>query len=88
MAMVMGFEERAPSAVTFGGERVNQKNIWAFLVVAVVVAAAALGHIGHGRRSDAPTVGQRPGHGIVVEVGWSRAHRGQTMTPRHGALRY
>jgi hypothetical protein len=41
--MVMGFEERAPSAVTFGGERVNQKNIWAFLVVAVVVAAAALG---------------------------------------------
>jgi hypothetical protein len=41
--MVIGFEEQAPSAVTFRGERVNQKNIWAFLAVAVVVAVGALG---------------------------------------------
>jgi hypothetical protein len=43
MSMVIGFEEQAPSAVTFRGERVNQKNIWAFLAVAVVVAVGALG---------------------------------------------
>jgi hypothetical protein len=41
--MVIGFEEQAPAAVTFRGERVNQKNIWAFLAVAVVVAVGALG---------------------------------------------
>jgi hypothetical protein len=43
MSMVIGFEEQAPAAVTFRGERVNQKNIWAFLAVAVVVAVGALG---------------------------------------------
>jgi hypothetical protein len=41
--MVIGFEEQAPAAVTFRGERVNQKNILAFLAVAVVVAVGALG---------------------------------------------
>src|SRR5580698_5082790 len=43
MSMVIGFEEQAPAAVTFRGERVNQKNILAFLAVAVVVAVGALG---------------------------------------------
>jgi hypothetical protein len=43
MNMVIGFDEQAASAVSFRGERVNQKNIWGLLVVAVVVAAFALG---------------------------------------------
>jgi len=43
MSMVIGFEEQAPAAVTSRGERVSQKNVWAFLVVAVVLAVGALG---------------------------------------------
>jgi len=39
----MGFEEQAAATVSFRGERVNQKNIWGLLVVAVVVVAGALG---------------------------------------------
>jgi hypothetical protein len=45
MSMVVGFDEQAPAAVTFRGERVNQKNVWGLLVVAVVVAVGALGLI-------------------------------------------
>jgi hypothetical protein len=43
MSAVIGLEEQAPAAVTFRGERVTQKNIWGLVVVAVVVAAGALG---------------------------------------------
>jgi hypothetical protein len=43
MSVVIGFEERAPAAVTFLGELLNQKNILGFLVIAVVVAVGALG---------------------------------------------
>jgi hypothetical protein len=43
MSTVTGFEEQAPAAMSVRGERVNQKNIWAFLAVAVVVAVVALG---------------------------------------------
>jgi hypothetical protein len=43
MNMVIGFDEQAPAAVSFRGERVNQKNIFSLLVVAVVVVAGALG---------------------------------------------
>jgi hypothetical protein len=43
MAMVIGFDEQEPSAVSFRGERVNQKNILGLLVAALVVAASALG---------------------------------------------
>ena len=39
-----------------------------------------------GPHVDAPTIGQRSGHGIVVEVVWSRPHLGQAMTEHEGAL--
>src|ERR1700723_2795899 len=43
MNTVIGSAERSPSAVTFAGERVNQKSVLGFLAVALVVAALALG---------------------------------------------
>jgi hypothetical protein len=43
MNTAIGYAERSPPAVSFRGERVNQKNILGLLVVAVVVAAFALG---------------------------------------------
>jgi hypothetical protein len=43
MSMVIGFDEPAPSAVSFAGERVNHKNALILLVVALVVAIGALG---------------------------------------------
>jgi hypothetical protein len=43
MNMVSEYAERAPSVVSFRGERVNHKNIWGLLAVTVIVAALALG---------------------------------------------
>jgi hypothetical protein len=39
-----------------------------------------LGRIRHGRRFDSPTVGQRSGHGIVVEVGLPSILQGACLT--------
>jgi hypothetical protein len=43
MNRVIGFDEQAPAAVIFRGERVNHKNMMPWLVVALVVAVGALG---------------------------------------------
>jgi hypothetical protein len=45
MNTVIGYAERSPSAVSFRGERVNQKGV---LVVALVVAVGALGLVFYG----------------------------------------
>ena len=42
MNTVIGYAERSPPAVSFRGERVNQKNVWGLLVIAVVVAVGAV----------------------------------------------
>jgi hypothetical protein len=47
--MVMGIDEQMPAAVTFRGERVNQKNVLGLLVVAVIVTVSALGLVLYGR---------------------------------------
>jgi len=43
MNIAVGYAERSTSAVSFRGERVNQKSLLVFAVLAVVVAAGALG---------------------------------------------
>lgn len=49
MDMVIGYAERLTPGVSLRGERVNQRNIWAVCVVAVVVAFGALGLVVYGR---------------------------------------
>jgi hypothetical protein len=50
MNAVSGFMGQVPSAVTLRGDRVNQKSILGLMVVAVVVAAGALGLWYHERK--------------------------------------
>jgi hypothetical protein len=43
MNTIVGYASRATPEVSFRRERVNQKNVWALLMVAVVMVAGALG---------------------------------------------
>lgn len=57
MNIVIGFDEQASSAVSFRGARVNHKNIWGLLVVALVMALGSLGLVfyEHSRLQEART---------------------------------
>jgi hypothetical protein len=66
--MVMGFDEQAPSAVSFRGERVNQKNILGLLVAALVVAASALGLLVY-ERSQLQEARARVVAGVLRPIG-------------------